>query len=640
MQSNSNTMTEAVEVSTTNEHNKSTISTTTTTTTTRPKRTTTTRQQALLQSPTHCASPAAVAAVAAANSNQLVGRRGDIRMHKAVAARLADPSISLFDALTIGGFDYPSDDSATALDDDNVTLGQRKNQLSRRIRLAKKQQQQKTKVEKKGSQNNNNETLQVTTADQFVHHHNSSTPQKNATACAHPHEPNDHPSTPTLLEEEDTACRHHRHYDGAIETHTNQHNKDEAAIASLMDSAQAVGLTLDQLAETIAANRTNLCSLIMERDHSQCCSNSSSSSKMMCPTRQKQERVALKLHEIESKALYDKCLVLADADLEDEYAPFSKQHLAFCFKAWQAEGKRLGGLMEKHHPQWKDDDDFSPEWRRMIQQPILHSQDGDDAKGTTFARNNNKRTQSTGNSGDSSSSKQKKKNKKDHNHLHHNNKNKACHNPTGFHIHRLDGHCGHKAIIHNPKDGVPHIDFIVGDVVECYHGVEPIKRQRPKKQGLPPPSDRVIKWQSKYTCGEMDCSGDCSSDGLVDPNDKAVVNLAAAADDSSSTTTVAAGGSCPQQRNYHHHQQHYQQQHQYFLPPTIPTCTPTPQEQLQLQLQPTMTTETAAAAVAAAEPKTIPIAKIKENDPEWNFDPDESMDDLLNGLLMHNELVY
>lgn len=58
----------------------------------------------------------------------------------AVAAKLANPSLSLFEALKIGGFDYPNDNvDASTLDSDMVKLGQRKNQLNRRLRSARQQ---------------------------------------------------------------------------------------------------------------------------------------------------------------------------------------------------------------------------------------------------------------------------------------------------------------------------------------------------------------------------------------------------------------------------------------------------------------------------------------------------------------------
>lgn len=72
-----------------------------------------------------------------------VGRRGDTRMHRAVAIRLADPDMSLLDALVAGGFEFPSlsnflkEGSRMIYDSDNILLGQRKNQLNRRLRLAK-----------------------------------------------------------------------------------------------------------------------------------------------------------------------------------------------------------------------------------------------------------------------------------------------------------------------------------------------------------------------------------------------------------------------------------------------------------------------------------------------------------------------
>uniref|UniRef100_A0A6S8MBR8 Uncharacterized protein n=1 Tax=Amphora coffeiformis TaxID=265554 RepID=A0A6S8MBR8_9STRA len=66
-----------------------------------------------------------------------MGRKGDPRMHRAVQAKLADPNMSLFHALKAGGFNYVDDIDAKAVDEENVTLAQRKNQLSRRLRVAK-----------------------------------------------------------------------------------------------------------------------------------------------------------------------------------------------------------------------------------------------------------------------------------------------------------------------------------------------------------------------------------------------------------------------------------------------------------------------------------------------------------------------
>lgn len=71
------------------------------------------------------------------------GRKSDPRMDRAVELKLNDPSLSLLDALRQGGFVFPDlDDSSTpqytVVDSDNVKITQRKNQLLRRIRSAKK----------------------------------------------------------------------------------------------------------------------------------------------------------------------------------------------------------------------------------------------------------------------------------------------------------------------------------------------------------------------------------------------------------------------------------------------------------------------------------------------------------------------
>lgn len=58
-------------------------------------------------------------------------------MNRAVAAKLKNPHLSLFDALDMGGFTYPRNVDAATMDNDRVTLGQRKNQLNRRLRLAR-----------------------------------------------------------------------------------------------------------------------------------------------------------------------------------------------------------------------------------------------------------------------------------------------------------------------------------------------------------------------------------------------------------------------------------------------------------------------------------------------------------------------
>ncbi|CAB9529753.1 expressed unknown protein [Seminavis robusta] len=75
----------------------------------------------------------------AATSTDKSGKRwrGDDRMNRAVQAKYQNPRLSLEMALRLGGFDYPSNAIGPTLDAEQVSLRQRKNQLSRRLRQAK-----------------------------------------------------------------------------------------------------------------------------------------------------------------------------------------------------------------------------------------------------------------------------------------------------------------------------------------------------------------------------------------------------------------------------------------------------------------------------------------------------------------------
>lgn len=97
------------------------------------------------------------------NQRSVLGRKGDPRMHLAVAARLARPTMPLLDALIEGGFTFiglgePGASDRTVKDDEGTLLYQRKNQLNRRIRLAKTKQADK-KQRKGGKKATSNKTV-------------------------------------------------------------------------------------------------------------------------------------------------------------------------------------------------------------------------------------------------------------------------------------------------------------------------------------------------------------------------------------------------------------------------------------------------------------------------------------------------
>uniref|UniRef100_A0A7S1FZQ0 Uncharacterized protein n=1 Tax=Corethron hystrix TaxID=216773 RepID=A0A7S1FZQ0_9STRA len=78
----------------------------------------------------------------------------------------------------------------------------------------------------------------------------------------------------------------------------------------------------------------------------------------------------------------------------------------------------------------------------------------------------------------------------------------------GHHFHRLSSSCGHTPIIHNPPNGLAHIDFVVNGKVECYEdvGAFNIKTDSGSDKA------KTTVWQSRYTCDELGCAPDKKKD--------------------------------------------------------------------------------------------------------------------------------
>ena len=84
------------------------------------------------------------------------------RLVAAIEAKAQNPNVSLREALGIGGFQFPTTEgrvpAASVFDSDNVSLAQRKNQLSRRLRqLREKEQEEKGNESDKKDSNANEE---------------------------------------------------------------------------------------------------------------------------------------------------------------------------------------------------------------------------------------------------------------------------------------------------------------------------------------------------------------------------------------------------------------------------------------------------------------------------------------------------
>jgi hypothetical protein len=499
---------------------------------------------------------------------------GDPRMHKAVAARLATPSLSLYEALVLGGFSYAENDDKSVLDSKKVTLGQRKNQLSRRLRLARKQDvgEQKTSPsadrvlfdENSSHRNGTNGIANLKTEEgeqtnlngkpndplSTIGHHrtkmdlinelgtssfnnhssgrngeameaqqqkrqrftkclNSTTFERTCTMAPvmnHKLPPNTNQyltqgwplgnlpqmggdgSSNALMAPGSllgstqgvnySSSQYYSPQMTSIMPDQNvqryQHGKSAVALSSLGATAQSVGLSLDQLALTLSSNTTSLSKLIAEVR--------SGDSEI------KKEQMALDLYQADVKGLYTKCLLVAgvDSSLVEQNTP---TYIEFATKAWEAEGKRLRTLQDTtSRGKGTKSVNFASPPRHIqgVPNSILTNKDDGNNESAMVS------SDSSGYDQNNDHHNYNHDHNYNHNHNHDNSHYDHNHNHNHIigqhaandddalekhdrlkcdarHMHRL-GECGHRAIIHQPKDGPPHIDFIVNDQVECYAG--------------------------------------------------------------------------------------------------------------------------------------------------------------------------
>ncbi|KAL3907361.1 MAG: hypothetical protein SGARI_003573 [Bacillariaceae sp.] len=179
--------------------------------------------------------------------------------------------------------------------------------------------------------------------------------------------------------------------------------------------------------------------------------------------------------------------------------PGTPTYAAFATKAWQAEGIRLQKLMNESKSSARREN-------AGLDPPDLDLSDNEgDNSGGGFKTGGHNNTEAHGkNPGDDSE-------EQHHDHEHGDAQDDGtCKehekaNCDAQHVHRL-GQCGHKAIIHQPRGGAAHIDFIVNDQVECYMGLDSV------------PFGRSIDstWPSKYKCKDVEepCFKTCGKNNL------------------------------------------------------------------------------------------------------------------------------
>lgn len=290
-----------------------------------------------------------------------IGRKGDPRMHLAVGARIANPKLNLFEALKIGGFAYPNDDDPNFMDSEFVTLGQRKNQLCRRIRIAMRKCDGKNACSDSTCYKTNKigvckslpcplghvglfpRPLGNLVALSQLKHRQKDIKIKQAGAT------NDKSCTtdfiPAIMHSDLAGIQHDlagQSTDECIGPRgtqiSGQFSDDHLAVESLKQTAASIGMTLDQLALTLA--------------------NWNDPVLFQLESRQSRQNCAVALHQSENQLLLEKAMVFAGFSPEIAQNDESCINLQVAFSAWNHEGNRIRKNISK--------------LRQMGRMPILH----------------------------------------------------------------------------------------------------------------------------------------------------------------------------------------------------------------------------------------------------------------------------
>jgi len=402
-----------------------------------------------------------------------LGRKGDPRMHRAVAARLSNPEMPLVDALREGGFHFPIGENhdTTINDSDGVTLGQRKNQLSRRLRLAKQSM----------SSHKGQPPTDVSSSKEIGIAGRKRGTKRGFEVVPGVDEDVDARGNITNLER---LAKYHPRFHSLANSGAGPLNVTHAsgvAMASLISTSASVGMTLEQLALRLANTPTLFQSLSSN------------------PDPKARLQLALSLYQVDSRALLQKCMLIAGYE-GSESIEGSTSYMQVALKMWEAEGKRLDALLG--NPTSEQIGEFCGRLIEAAQQRGATVEE----EGETYALNPvqgrilktsenhepRNKNHSTGNKYSAAACGNHHEEKRHH------------HGVEGRHVHRLSGKCGHKAIIHQPRGRPAHIDFVVDGKIECYEGIKPVG---PRGQGA--------LWPSRHKCIDLACPTDPNKLGVA-----------------------------------------------------------------------------------------------------------------------------
>jgi hypothetical protein len=276
-----------------------------------------------------------------------------------------------------------------------------------------------------------------------------------------------------------------------------QNRVSGVAMSSLSSTAAGMGMSLEQLALTLSSTPNLLQVLAGSNDPDV-----------------KQE-LALNLFKTESRALLQKCMLLAGYD-GSEVPESSATNLQLAIKAWEFEGARLDsmlglGIVPLDLSRRQQNlsavsalaRDAAPPPESVSSATTVHvasaaSKSQADQYGHHENVHKTHRPDHTEQHGHN------------HSHIHQTEKTTFVRDDAeeahaqcfqGQHVHSLSGKCGHKPVVHKPEGGKAHIDFLVDGKIECYEDVRPIEPNR---------RDGKAFWPSRYRCADVGCASDDS----------------------------------------------------------------------------------------------------------------------------------
>lgn len=212
------------------------------------------------------------------------------------------------------------------------------------------------------------------------------------------------------------------------------------AVASLNAAAFAAGLTLEQLAVAL--------------------SHTTSLQKALESVPDTKQQLAMNLFREECGTLYKRSMLLAGYSLE-ECEEASEAYKQFAVKAMTREEKRLerylAGVTEPPSPPNGFDLQATPA-------PQYHATENDKMDAHSHAHGHGAEQGE-----------------------------KGCFD--GRHAHRLEGKCGHQAVLHKPEGAPWHVDFVLNGMLECYAGIKPV-------------GTNAALWLSRYSCSELSCQSE------------------------------------------------------------------------------------------------------------------------------------